>query len=129
MSYLSMPLESNLEYNFWTAQIIRMQINLFQREEKFTQLVHNNSPIMASRRSMFLNKKIASQLILAAFDVGPQSVQGSEENDQSEEADYKRDKSDFNKQWNTIKDDSSLEYRVKRFLFQDVHDFLTVHSK
>ena len=124
-----MPLESNLEYNFWTAQIIRMQINLFQREEKFTQLVHNNSPIMASRRSMFLNKKIASQLILAAFDVGPQSVQGSEENDQSEEADYKRDKSDFNKQWNTIKDDSSLEYRVKRFLFQDVHDFLTVHSK
>ena len=72
--FMSLPLEYSLENNFWLVQAIKMQLNYYERNIKFTQLDQVHSPILLSKRSLSLNKKIAAQLILAAFDVGPQSV-------------------------------------------------------
>ena len=96
MQYMSLPLEYSLENNFWLVQALNMQLNYHEREMKFTQMDQMHSPILLSKRSLSLKKKIAAQLILAAFDVGPQSVHCSEsEHDEMEV--YMKDKLDFDK--------------------------------
>ena len=97
MHFLSMPLEYSIEVNYYAALIMKHQINFYQKEERFNQLTQMNSPILLSRRSLFLNKKIASQLILAAFNIGPQSVHGSTGSDDNMDKEFERDKKDFNK--------------------------------
>ena len=94
--FMSMPLEYSLENNFWLVQALQRLINRSVKEVKFQQycLVHSN--ILLSRRALSLNKKIAAQLILAAFDIGPQSVQGSERSENEDDI-YFKDKSDFSK--------------------------------
>ena len=39
MQNLSLPLEYSLENNFWCAQALHMQLNFFEKEEKFNQLL------------------------------------------------------------------------------------------
>ena len=121
---MSLPLEYSLENNFWLVQALNMQLNYYERETKFTQMDCMHSPILLSKRSLSLKKKIAAQLILAAFDVGPQSVQGSEDSDHADVEIWAKDKNDFDKQYHMTKGESFLELKVKRYLFADVEEFL-----
>ena len=102
---MSLPLEYSLENNFWCAQALHMQLNFFENEEKFNQLLQSNSPVLLSRRSLFLSAKVASQLILAAFALGPQSIHGSDDEAEEDEhdKDLERDREDFNKQFEMTK--------------------------
>ena len=84
-----------------------------------------HSPILLSKRSLSLKKKIAAQLILAAFDVGPQSVHCSESEHDDMEV-WSKDKIDFDKQFQMTKGEHFLELKVKRFLFADMEEFLRV---
>lgn len=103
LRFLSLPLEYSLENNFWIIISLTMQIRHFECEEQFRQLVSENSEILLSRRSLCLNKKIASALILAAFDCGPQKIEFDDsENDYEQE--LEADKQDFMKQFKIIKD-------------------------
>ena len=94
---MSLPLEYSIENNFWCAQAFHMQLNFYEKEERFNQLLQNNSSILLSRRSLYLNAKIASQLILAAFALGPQSVHASDDGSEGDEADkdLERDRLDW----------------------------------
>lgn len=58
--YMSLPLEYSLENNFWLVQALNMQLNFYQREIKFSQMDQVHSPILLSKRSLSLKKKIAA---------------------------------------------------------------------
>ena len=106
-----------------------MQLNYYERNIRFTQLDQVHSPILLSKRSLTLNKKIAAQLILAAFDVGPQSVQGSDKSDAGDEEVWAKDKADFDKQFQMTKGEKYLELNTKRFLFSDVEEYLRIRKQ
>ena len=94
---MSLPLEYSLENNFWLVQALNMQLNYYEREMKFTQFDQVHSPVLLSKRSLSLKRKVAAQLILAAFDVGPQSVHCSEDEGDDEMEVWAKDKTDFDK--------------------------------
>ena len=74
-----------------------------------------------------MNAKIASQLILAAFQLGPQSIQGSEDDQEDDvDKDLERDRHDFKKQFYMCKGEKELEHRVKQHLFGDIQDVVTL---
>lgn len=124
--FMSMPLEYSLENNFWLVQALSMQLNHQIKEIKFQHFDQVHSPILLSKRSLSLNKKIAAQLILAAFSVGPQSVQGSDKSEQGEEELSIKDLIDFEKQFTMTSGEGSLDLKVKRFLFGDIEEHLRV---
>ena len=70
-----------------------------------------------------MNAKIASQLILAAFDLGPQSVHDSNDEEEDEtDKDLERDRVDFDKQFILTNGEEALENRVKSLIFTDILD-------
>ena len=122
---MSMPLEYSIENNMWMVQAMYTLINRQVKDIKFQQYVCVHSPILLSKRALSLNKKIAAQLILAAFDIGPQSVQGSERSENEDEV-FLKDRSDFSKQFGMTVGKTFGDVRVKRFLFSDIEEFLRV---
>jgi hypothetical protein len=78
MLTLSLPLEYSLENNYWTIHALQMNLNQIEREMKFQMLACNDSPILLSQRQCFVNTNIAYQLILAAFNLAPQSIDSNE---------------------------------------------------
>ena len=121
---MSLPLEYSLENNYWLAQALHMQLNYCQKEAKFAQMDLLHSPILLSNRSLSIKKSVAAQLILAAFDIGPQSVQASDNSEREEEEVWTKDKADFDKQYSMTKGENFLELKVKRYLFADAEDYL-----
>lgn len=63
------------------------------------------------------------QLILAAFSVGPQSVQASDKSDVDEDV-TEKDKVDYFKQFVMAKGENFMEPKIKRHLFADLEEFM-----
>ncbi len=58
--YMSMPLEYSLENNYWLVLALNMQLNYNIKQIKFMHFDQVHSPILLSKRSLSLNKKIAA---------------------------------------------------------------------
>jgi len=117
LNNLSLPLEHSLIHNYWCIQSLQLQLNYHEKEEKFAQMIQANSATLLSRRSHFLNANIAQQLILAAFQLGPQSVHGSEKDEGEDEGEDKvldKDRRDFEQQFKLTKGEEHQERRVKQ---------------
>lgn len=55
-----MPLEYSLENNYWLVLALNMQLNYNIKQIKFMHFDQVHSPILLSKRSLSLNKKIAA---------------------------------------------------------------------
>ena len=58
MQSFSIPMEYSLKNNLWCAQALYMQLDYFEKEEKFNQIMHMDSQILQQRRNYFLNQDV-----------------------------------------------------------------------